>query len=135
MRVDRDHIVPFSNLTDAEQVERALAAASRGNGARRTLWVLLCDRDGDLLQPIAVDHVPPRPPLDSRLGWLRLLTGPLRGAGGAAVLIGIARPGPEECTDDDRLWLNAAETVCDEELRLLGVYLVNRRGIVPVVPR
>ena len=135
MTLDPTHIVPFSNLADPTQVERALAAAARGEHGRRTLWVLLCDHDGELLQPVAVDDVPRRPPLDQRVAWLDTLTTPLRGSGGAAVLIGIGRPGPDACTDDDRLWRAAAEQVCDDDVRLLGVYLVNRRGVLPVTPR
>ncbi len=118
-------------LTDSDLVsdilELCVDEASRTAG---TLFMLLCDDSGRLVQPLAVDDLPANRDeavcesvLDRLIGLAKRINP------GVSVLVATVRPGECLPDDDDQMWVTAARQVCSRAgVRLLGVHPVTTEG-------
>lgn len=105
-------------------LELCVNPASREEGA---LFVLLCDAQDRLLQPVAVDGLPAECGDADRERVLSTFADLL--ASGEALLVAIARPGDPAPTRDDLRWLLSAQAVCHRAaVRLIGVHVVTPLG-------
>ncbi len=124
---------PRRPLTDphlvADVLDLVVTDASRANGA---LYVLLCDPDDRLLQPIAIDAPDPQSGGEERERILRtVLSVAEDGVPGGSALIAIARRDGLSATPDDELWARSA-LAARGRFRLLGVHVVTGVGSRPV---
>jgi hypothetical protein len=118
-------------LTDPKFVADILRLCVADNGRiSRSLYVLLCDDSGRLVQPVAIDDVPEHCDEAERERALDgLLDIAKRVDENLSLLIAVARPGDLEPTDADRQWVTVACRVFDGgSIRLLGVHLVTQAG-------
>jgi hypothetical protein len=110
-----------------------VSAASREAGA---LYLLLCDGEDRVAQPIVVDDLPVQCRADEAERLLHAFVSAaatLRADLG--LLLAVARPGTPRATAADRLWLTVADGVCDRlGVRLLGVHAVTPAGSQQVRP-
>lgn len=119
--------VTDSDIT-ADLLDLIVRDADRVGGA---MCLLLCGKDGRLVQPLVVSELPAQPdPAERRhlFEFLRPLVGPAGFLGG--VLVAIARERDPFVTDADRAWHESAIQGCRAAgLQLLGVWLVTRQAI------
>jgi hypothetical protein len=118
-------------LTDprfvADVLDLCVTEASRTAGG---LYLLLCDTDDRLVQPVAIDDVPPDcgvQDCERLLGTFAGMLAELRE--GYALMVAIARPGDPQPTPADLRWLSVAQRVCRRTaVRLVGVHVVTPTG-------
>lgn len=130
---DLPHDWPERPLTDprllADVLDLVVTSRSRDRGA---LYVLLCDDADRLLQPIAVDDVPPAPEPAECDRVLQAVLGPVADlVPHGSFLVAVARPGGLSVTPADDGWAESARRVRGP-WRLLGVHVVTADGSRPV---
>jgi hypothetical protein len=125
----------------ADLLDLVVGDRDRAVGA---LGILLCGRDGRLLQPVVVEKPELRAgPAERRRGFdaLCAVFGHLgergeTGGTGLGLLVALARPGPPLATPADLGWRETAFRSCQESgLGLLGVWLVTPEVIQPLPSR
>lgn len=113
----------------ADVLDLIVTDRSRDEGA---IHILLCDEQGRLVLPIAVDEPDAEASLDDRVGVIStFLRAAEREREPGAVLVAIARRGGLSATADDILWAEAALATLGG-WRLLGVHVVTRAGSRPL---
>ncbi|HRY10118.1 MAG: hypothetical protein H6528_02340 [Actinobacteria bacterium] len=100
-----------------------------------TLFVLLCDEDRRVVQPIVVEEVERLPPPDSDIMLGNLVTA-IRGVReDLCALVAIARPGPLRVFGFDEQWAGFIERAFTDRVPLLGIHLVTPSGSVSLRPQ
>lgn len=124
---------PELPLTDqrllADVLDLVVSEQSRRDGA---LYVLLCDEQARLVQPIAIDLLEAPTDLAAREELLAGVVDMTHHLGeNGSYVVAIARRGGLSVTLDDEQWAAAVESARGS-WRLLGVHVVTRDGSRPV---
>ena len=124
---------PELPLTDqrllADVLDLVVSEQSRRDGA---LYVLLCDEQARLVQPIAIDLLEAPTDLAGREELMASVVGMTHHLGeNGSYVVAIARRGGHSVTPDDEQWAAAVESARGS-WRLLGVHVVTRDGSRPV---
>ena len=115
----------IADLLDLFVTDRA-----RDSGA---LLILICDARGYLLAPCIVEAVPGELTEEECRHALSGFIQAVRDDHVAgAVLIAVGRADGLSLTDTDRRWRSAAEELCGDDIRVLGVHLITRHGTRPI---
>ncbi len=124
---------PTRPLTDsrliADVLDLVVPERSRIGGS---LYILLCDENDRLLQPIAI--ATPDPAAASAMreeGLGALLSGAEDIVPGGSFIIVLAREDGLSVTEDDELWASAAQSARGA-WRLLGIHVITLEGSRPV---
>lgn len=107
-------------------VDLVVSERDRWSGA---LYLLLCDRDGRLIQPCAITDLPPGCQQDPRAiePFVAALMQHLPGAG---LVLVVARPGVPVPQETDVQWMRTAEATCDRaNARLLASAVATPAGV------
>jgi hypothetical protein len=95
----------------------------------RALLILICDRDGYLLAPCIVEEIPRDPTArECRQALSGFLQAMRSNDQACSVLLAVGRPDGLSVTEADRRWRVAAEELCGDDIRLLGVHLITHHG-------
>ena len=122
----------------ADLLDLFVGDRDRADGA---LGILLCGREGRLLQPVVVETPELRMGAAERRRGFDALCGAFGhlgepGASGLGLLVAVARPGRPAVTPTDLGWRDTAYRSCQESgLALLGVWLVTPGVIRPLPSR
>jgi hypothetical protein len=90
------------------------------------LLLLQCDDDGRLVQPVVLTDPPDRAP-EAECG--AVIAGFLRATGRwGSLLLAVGRRDGLSITTQDQAWARAMGTVCGDDVRSLGAYVVTLDG-------
>ncbi|KNX36860.1 hypothetical protein [Luteipulveratus halotolerans] len=97
---------------------------------RGSITLLLCDRDGLLLEPLALSLGDDDRSAEAD-SMLARLTGVFEAARASSLVMAVVRPGYSAVTDADRRWHQAViDLTSSGPVRLLGTYVVTRSDVV-----
>lgn len=114
----------------ADLLDLLVSEEARERGA---LLILICDGGGYLLAPCIVEDVPREPSVDECGETLAGFMLAIRENDDArSVLLAVGRPDGLSLTEADRRWRIAAEELCGDDIRLLGVHLITHHGTRPI---
>lgn len=100
---------------------------------RGALLILICDPDGYLLAPCIVEDIPQElTDEDCRQGLGGFIEAVRVDDVAGAVLIAVGRADGLSLTETDRRWRSAAEELCGDDIRVLGVHLITQHGTRPI---
>jgi hypothetical protein len=114
----------------ADLLDLLVSESARDSGA---LLILICDRDGYLLAPCIVEEIPREPSAAECRQALSGFVQAIRSEGRAcSVLLAVGRSDGLSVTEADQRWRVAAEELCGDDIRLLGVHLITHHGTRPI---
>ena len=101
--------------------------------ARHGIWFVLCDDEARPVVHVAVDDVPPDPPVAQCEAIVATMASTLVEAGEGSLLVALTRPGSGTISADERRWFHAVHDACRPHgVTVLAVYLVTPRDLVPI---
>lgn len=114
----------------ADLLDLLVTEKARDSGA---LLVLICDSAGYLLAPCIVEDMPQElTDKECRHALGVFVQAARENDLAGAILIAVGRADGLSLTATDRRWREAAEEVCGDDVRVLGVHLITRHGTRPI---
>ena len=114
----------------ADLLDLFVTERDRDSGA---LLILICDAQGYLIAPCIVEEMPQDlTDEECRHALSGFISAARDNDVAGAVLIAVGRADGLSLTDTDRRWRAAAEELCGDEIRVLGVHLITRHGTRPI---
>lgn len=114
----------------ADLLDLLVSERARDSGA---LLILICDGDGYLLAPCIVEEMPRElSGAECRQALSGFIQAIRANDAARSVLLAVGRSDGLSLTEADRRWRVAAEELCGDDIRLLGVHLITHHGTRPI---